>query len=168
MLMTWYLCHTHQDMQENADRLTTFASQVRLRVNTTKTEVMALNPTPIKLGDDDIKYVDHFTYLGSVLTTARGADQDIHNPLGKAGLPSDPQTEYRDHPSIYTKTKLYKSCVVPVLLYGAECWKMTDTDIKKSTLSTQKNSVKYLRCSGPQKFKIMSYWKSVKANTYLK
>ena len=36
-----------------------------------------------------------------------------------------------DITKILAKTKLYKSCVVPVLLYGAECWNMTDTDINK-------------------------------------
>ena len=41
------------------------------------------NPTPIKLGDKDLKYVDRFTYLGSVLTTDGGADKDIHNRLAK-------------------------------------------------------------------------------------
>ena len=30
-----------------------------------------------------------------------------------------------------TKMRLYKSCVLPVLLYGAECWRMTEKDINK-------------------------------------
>ena len=29
------------------------------------------------------------------------------------------------------KTKLYNSCVLPVLLYGAECWRMIEKDINK-------------------------------------
>ena len=27
--------------------------------------------------------------------------------------------------------RVYNSCVLPVLLYGAECWRMTEKDIKK-------------------------------------
>ena len=30
-----------------------------------------------------------------------------------------------------TKMKLYNSCVLPVLLYGAECWRMIEKDINK-------------------------------------
>ena len=30
-----------------------------------------------------------------------------------------------------TKIKLYNSCVLPVLLYGAECWRMIEKDINK-------------------------------------
>ena len=76
--------HRHQDMQEKTDRHTTFASQFGLCVNTTKTEVIVLNinnPTPMKHGDKDLKYVDCFTIME---VTDRGADQDIHNRLGKA------------------------------------------------------------------------------------
>ena len=42
------------------------------------------NPNPVKLGDDDLQYVNRFTYLGSIITTEGGADEDIKNRLNKA------------------------------------------------------------------------------------
>ena len=61
--------HSHRDMQEKTNGLKSFPSQAGLRVNSTKTEVMELNiknPTPIKLGDEVLRYVNRFTYLSSV------------------------------------------------------------------------------------------------------
>ena len=123
-------------MQKKTNRLKSFASQAGLRVNSTKTEVMALNvnnTTPIKLGDEVLRYVDRFTYLGSVFTKGGGADEDINRRLSQASTafrmlePVWRSSQY----SCITKVKLYQSCVVSVLLYGSECWKMTDTDARK-------------------------------------
>ena len=82
-----FVSHSNRDMQEKTNRLKLFASQAGLRANSTKTEVMALNvnnPTPIKLGDEVLRYVDRFTYLGSVFTRGGGADEDINRRLTKA------------------------------------------------------------------------------------
>ena len=61
-LMTWHLFHTHIKICKNRQfDLPHLPPKSGYRVNTTKTEVMALNinnPTPIKLGDKDLKYVD--------------------------------------------------------------------------------------------------------------
>ena len=76
-----FVSHSHRDMQEKTNCLKLFASQAGLRVNSTKPEVVALNvnnPTPIKLGDEVLRYVDRFTYLGSVFTKGGGADEDIN------------------------------------------------------------------------------------------
>jgi len=87
------------------------------------------NPAPIKLGNEVLRYVDRFTYLGRVFTKGGGADEDINRRLSKARTafrmlePVWRSSQY----SYITKIKLYQSCVVSVLLYGSECWKMTDT-----------------------------------------
>ena len=76
-----FVSHSHRDMQEKTNCLKLFASQTGLRVNSTKPEVVALNvnnPTPIKLGDEVLRYVDRFTYLGSVFTKGGGANEDIN------------------------------------------------------------------------------------------
>jgi len=36
------------------------------------------NPTAIKLGDEVLRYVGRFTYLGSLFTKGGGADEDIN------------------------------------------------------------------------------------------
>ena len=148
------VAHTHHHIQEKTDRLTTFAAQVGLRVNTKKTEVMTLNtnnPNPVKLGNDDLQYVDRFTYLGSIITTKGGADEDIKNRLNKA------RNAFRMLNSVWrssqysyiTKLKLYKCCVISTLLYGAECWRITDTDIRKVDTFHTKNLRRILKIYWP-------------------
>ena len=131
------VAHTHQHIQEKTDRLSTSAAQVGLRINTKKTEVMALNmnnPNPVKLGNDNLQYANRFTYLGSIITTEGGTDEDIKSRLNKAGNTFRMlESVWRSAQYSYiTKLKLYKSCVIPTLLYGAECWRITDTDIRKN------------------------------------
>jgi hypothetical protein len=48
-----------------------------------------------------------------------------------------------------TKLKLYNSCVLSVLLYGSECWRMTDKDMATT------------KCSALHKYKNKIWFKSI-------
>jgi len=69
------------------------------------------NPAPIKLGNEVLRYVDRFTYLGRVFTKGGGADEDINRRLSKARTafrmlePVWRSSQY----SYITKIKLYQS-----------------------------------------------------------
>ena len=130
------LSNTHQHIQEKTDRLNLFGQQVGLKISTKKTETMTLNvngPTPVKVNGIDLKQTDKFTYLGSIIKPEGGTKEDINNRLGKA------RSVFRDMSNVWrssqyytsTKLKLYKSCVVSVLLYGSECWRMTATELSR-------------------------------------
>ena len=54
--------------------------------------------------------------------------------------------QYKTH----TKLKLYKSCVLSTLLYGSECWRMTEKDISKLSSFHTKNLRKIVRIFWPQ------------------
>ena len=130
------LSHTHQHMQEKTSRLHTYGKQVGLRISNKKTELMTLNvtrPEPVKVNGEDLRQTDRFTYLGSIIRPEGGTKEDIQSRLGKArsvfrGMNNIwRSTQY----SIKTKLKLYQSCVISTLLYGSECWRMTETDLAK-------------------------------------
>ena len=131
-------------MQEKTDRLHKFSSQVGLKINQKKSEIMTLNTTsivPVKVDDQDLPITEMFTYLGSSLTPYGGSKEDIQSRLSKARNAFNSMSiiwKSRQY-STRTKLKLYNSCVLPVLLYGAECWRMTQQDFAK--LFTQKTSV---------------------------
>ena len=75
-----------------------------------------------------------FTYLGSIVTSDGGAEEDIMARLGKARGAFIRLKKIWKSTSISRKTKIMRlnnSCVLPVLLYGAECWRMTEKDINK-------------------------------------
>ena len=74
-----------------------------------------------------------FTYPGSIVTSDGGTEEDIMARLGKARGAFTRLNKIWKSTNISRKTKvrLYNSCVLPVLLYGAECWRMIEKDINK-------------------------------------
>ena len=74
--------------------------------------------------------MDKFTYLGSILSLHGGSEEDITSRLGKA------RSAFFRLRSVWksnnysrkTKLRLYQSNVLSVLMYGSECWRMTERD----------------------------------------
>ena len=130
------LSHTHQHMQDKTNRLHNFGQNIGLQISTRKTETMTLNittPAPIKVNSTDLPQTDRFAYLGSIIRPVGGTKEDICSRLGKA------RSAFRSMVNVWrstqystnTKLRLYQSCVLSVLLYGSECWRITETDLRK-------------------------------------
>ena len=101
--------------------------QVGLKISQKKTEIMTINlpsPTPVQLDKQDLCNTDKFTYLGSILSIDGGAEKDIRSRLNKArnAFRSMGTVWKSSQYTVNTKIKLYKTCILPVLLYGSECW----------------------------------------------
>ena len=121
-------------LQQKTDRLSKYAKQTGLTINTTKTEVMAINTNTsahITINDKILKSVDEFVYLGSLISNDKGTAKDIQRRLGQArGTFAQLHNIWRSNIySLRTKIRLFKTLVRPVLLYGAECWRMTKLDL---------------------------------------
>ena len=138
------------------NRLSNFANQVGLKISQTKTEVMTLNiinPTPIQVDGKDLPNTETFTYLGSTIRNDGGAGNDIMNRLSKA------RNIFRSLNNVWkssqyskqTKLKLYKSCVLSTLLYGSECWRMTENDLTKLSVFHTKSLRRILHIFWPNK-----------------
>ena len=128
------LSHTHTHIQEKTQRLNTFAKQVGLNVSRKKTEIMALNATntrPVQIDNEELRYADRFTYLGSIISKDGGTDLDIESRLNKA------------------RNSLYHSCVLTTLLYGSECWRLTEKDLSKPSTFHTKSLRRILRIFWP-------------------
>ena len=98
-----------------------------LRVNSKKTEVMVSSKLgrKVKIMDRngiELKQVDEFCYLGTVIEEKGGCSKSVRARIGKAwqkwrevtGIVCDKRM------SLKTKAKIYKSVIRPVLLYGTE------------------------------------------------
>ena len=86
---------------------------------------------------DDHRYipiVDKFKYLGSVITRGVTDEQDIDTRILKA---SNAFGSLRSslfgskHVNISVKGCVYRSVILPILLYGAECWCLTEQLLQK-------------------------------------
>ena len=104
---------------------------------------MRINPKqqgPIIINDKEIEDVGEFTYLGVKVCREGGGMKDLRNRLSKA------RSAYIRLKRIWTlkkiikrtKIKLYRTLVIPVLLYGCETWKMNKKDSKMLDVFQQK------------------------------
>ncbi|XP_049315624.1 uncharacterized protein LOC125779109 [Bactrocera dorsalis] len=90
--------------------------------------------THVTVDSHNFEVVDNFVYLGTSVNTTNNVSLEIQRRITLAnrcyfGLSRQLRSKVL---SRQTKTKLYKSLIIPVLLYGAEAWTMSTTD--ESTL----------------------------------
>ena len=116
--------------------LNRYAEETGLKINITKTKVMTVNTTlsqPITINHNPVETVDDFTYLGSVISADNGTKKDINTRLCKARSAFarlKPIWKSKVY-SKKTKIHIYNSNVKSVLLYGAECWRIIQSDLQK-------------------------------------
>lgn len=131
-------------MQDKTIRLSMFAQQVSLKISQKKTEVMMLNvsnPMPIKVNEEDLPTTQEVTNLCSTVRPDGGASSNIRNFLSKA------RNSFRMLNNVWkssqyiakTKLRLYQSCVLSTLMYGSECWRMTESNLNKLSTFHTKN-----------------------------
>lgn len=109
------------------------AKRVGLKINLDKTNVIqinAKNQAPISIVGKNIKEVEEFTYLGAKVNKEGGGMEDLQNRLSKTRGTYVRLIKIWNSKSISrrTKMKLYKTLVLPVLMYGCGTWKMTKSD----------------------------------------
>ena len=130
------LSHKHQDAQEKLNRVSEEASKTGLQINTKKTEVMRVNnrqQNPVQLHQENIKEVDKFVYLGSVVSKDGGTDEDIRCRINKAQHAFNTlRPIWRSTAlSLQNKIRIFNTNVKSVLLYGSETWRVTKTNTQK-------------------------------------
>ena len=106
-----------------------------VRVNLGKTKFLrnkAKNHTRIQIDGQVIEEVEEFTHLGAKVGKEGGGMKDLQNSLSKARGAYVRLKRIWNSSSISRRTKLilYKTLVIPVLLYGYETWKINKGDDK--------------------------------------
>ena len=129
------LSSTKQQIQDKTTRLDEEARRVALKINGEKTKTMrinARNQENIIINGQDIEDVEEFVYLGAKVCKEGGGMKDLKNRLSKArgAFNKLKKIWISNNISRKTKLRLYKTLVVPVLLYGSETWKMNKGDDK--------------------------------------
>ena len=101
-----------------------------------KTEIMPVSRTrttdpSVPLGNEGlIKAVNHFKYLGAFCSGDGTILKELGHRIGKAAAAFrelDMVWKNRNL-SLDCKMKFYNACVISTLLYGAECWALTERD----------------------------------------
>lgn len=83
------LSHKQQHAQSKLTRLAEEAEKIGLKINVRKTKVMRLNNRqehPLQLQGEDLVETNRFVYLGSIVNSDGGADEDVRSRINKARL----------------------------------------------------------------------------------
>ncbi|KAK7089318.1 hypothetical protein V1264_024890 [Littorina saxatilis] len=158
------LSHKQQHAQAKLTRLREEAEKTGLKINRQKTEVMKMNNKqnlPIQLQGETLKETDHFTYLGSVISTDGGADDDVKSRINKARHAFNTLRPIWNSKalSLRSKIRIFNTNVKAVLLYGSETWRVTNTITGKLQTSVNRCLRHILNIRWPEKISNADLWK---------
>ena len=141
---------TEEKMQKGVDKVSDSCDSYDLTISIKKTEVV-YQPTPgkpykeptITVKDQRLQVVDKFTYLGSTLSRVVHIDDEVNARIAKASAAFGRlRGSIRDRSGIRlfltffltffdTKLKVYRSVVLPTLLYACETWTVYQRHAKR-------------------------------------
>ena len=120
--------HTEEDLQRLMDRFSHACKEFGLTISIKKTNVMGQNvpsPPAISIDNEVLEVTDHFTYLGSTITSNLSLDAELDKRIAKAAAVMAQLSKRvwtNKQLTLNTKLKVYQACVLSSLLYGSESW----------------------------------------------
>jgi transcription termination factor 2 len=134
------LAHTEEALQTVVNRFADAAKAFGLTISLKKTEVLhqkspteSYNQPQSNIDGLPLNTVDHFTYLGSVISNDATVSKDVDNRLAKASSSFGRlQKLVWQNRSLRLSTKIlvYRAAVITTLLYGSESWVLYRKQIK--------------------------------------
>ena len=108
-----------------------------LRPSWTKTKIQSLasgpEPTSLSVGAEMVEAVKSFKYLGSVIHSDGRCTPEIRRRIGMASSTMGQLSRVWNQQRLATRTKIriFRSCVLSVLLYGSETWTLQREDERR-------------------------------------
>ena len=130
------VANSSEQLQTLTDRINESSKRFGLKINTQKAKTMSTikhhETIKVTINDEDVEQVEEFTYLGGVVTEDGRSSKDIKRRIGLASAAFGQLTKmWKSDISLKIKIRLYETLVVPVLMYGAECWTMRKAEEQK-------------------------------------
>ena len=94
---------------------------------------MTYSPPHISIDGTDLNAVEHFTYLGSVISNAATVSKNLDNRSSKASSSFGRLSKrvWQSHSLRFSPNlQVYRAVVVSILLYGAETWALYRKQIR--------------------------------------
>src|SRR5215831_10162697 len=154
-------------VKENAEALVAATKEIGLEVNADKTKYMVMSREgnagqghSVKIDNSAIERVEEFKYLGVTLTGQNSTQEEIksrlklwnacyysvQNPLSSRSLSKN------------LKSRIYKTIILPVVLYGCEAWPLTLRE--EHRLRVFENRV-LRRVFGPKRDEVTGEWRKL-------
>jgi len=121
-------------VKENAEALVVTSKENGLEVNADKTMHMVMSQDQnagrshsMKTDNSSFEGVEEFNYLGTILTNQNSIQEEIKSRLksGNACYHSVQNLLSSNLLSKNLKIKIYRTIILPVVLYGCETWSLT-------------------------------------------
>jgi len=121
-------------VKENVEALIVASKEIGLEVNADKTKYMAMSQDQkagqshnVEIDNGSFEWVEEFKYLGTTLTNENSIQEEIKNRLqsGNACYHSVQNLLSSSLLSKNLKMKIYRTIILPVVLYGCETWLLT-------------------------------------------
>ena len=127
---TVLIAEDEKHLQELLNVIVQESDNMGLSLNIKKTETMVISrktPTPtcnIKINGTTLKQVQHFKYLGTIISSDGRCHTEIKSRIcqAKATFHKMKQILTNINLSLETRKRVLKSYIEPVLLYGCEAW----------------------------------------------
>lgn len=128
------LAKTAEDLTRMIKELAKESARVGLAMNPEKTRVMSNGyKHTIDLGNTEINYTDEYIYLGQLITQndpmQKEVERRIINGWKKYWSLREAMKDKELH--INLKSKLFNTCVLPVLTYGCQSWSLNKRTLNK-------------------------------------
>jgi len=90
-------------------------------------------PLTVTVRDHVVAVAEEFVSLGSLILSSVQSTHDINrrSAIAHAAMQSLDNQIWRLRVSTSTKLKLYNMCILPIFLYGSDCWAISRTDAQK-------------------------------------
>uniref|UniRef100_H3AY06 Reverse transcriptase domain-containing protein n=1 Tax=Latimeria chalumnae TaxID=7897 RepID=H3AY06_LATCH len=119
------------DLQRLTDKVYLESRKFGLQINTKTTKVMSFD-VHITVGGDAVEQVEKFVYLGGLVSENGSCEEDIKRiGLASAAFGRLSRIWMAKDILVKTKVRVYEVMVIPILLYGSECWSMRKVDEQK-------------------------------------
>lgn len=126
--------NTSEELEKMINELAAESIKVGLKLNPDKTKIMTNNKKiPITVAEAPISYVDEYIYLGQLMATKDPIDKEIDRRVTNGWKRYWNLKEVMKDKSLHiaTKSKLFNTCILPVLVYGSETWSLTTENTEK-------------------------------------
>ena len=122
--------HTEEGLQRLISQFAHACKEFWLTISIKKTNVMGQDthaPPSISIDDEVLEVTDHFTYLGSTVSSNLSLNVEIIRRIAKAAAVMAKLSKRvwtNSQLTINNKLKVYQACVLSTLLYSSESWSM--------------------------------------------
>jgi len=90
-------------------------------------------PPSVTVLEEEVSTVDEFVYLGALIHSPTHSFPDImrRSAFTRTAMQSLDKQLWQSRISLSTKLRLYNTCILPIFLYGSECWAITKEDASR-------------------------------------